>query len=360
MTSFKFVALLIISVLFSSCVNTSKIQSIECVYHQNGQESLSQSMQIEMRAKHKNGVTYTSGNMADIQNGAIYNQGKFGGSSYYALKNYEFEVTGGEQRLIPDPGLQTMGKQQMIVSDIVNVTQNYPPKINQVVKVVARLQKRHSIADTLIYRIDYKNNVYRNFDAGQGSNGSEVVVYASKVHDQEYFDHFGCSVYQVKIESGDYNELLLMSENDSRLEISNRGGEGFKGGRGADGENRTIEIRLPSLSGHTPDSLVHIGRKSGNAENGLKGGTGYTGGKVTLYLDPSAEGFEKLLIIDNRGGNGGEGGDGGIGGDGNPYFLDEEGKRSDGLSGARGPQGDSGEDGPSMEIVQRELGSFFR
>jgi hypothetical protein len=321
-----FICLTIIVAFFSNCSVTNSIESIKCVQHKYGNDHSSKSFQLEIIAEDDNFDERTTSDPV------VFSQTR------YAIKHYNIKVRGARR----------IKKTNVFV-----IEHATPPRAFHQVEVIAELKKRPFILDSMTFVIDYKGTIRRDFTQGiSGAKGPDVNVYVALVSNSQYFEHYGCHLYQVSIETGNSRELLYMSEADSRLEIISRGATGFNGENGANGvEGAMVKKKREGQPGHG-------------------GGWGGTGGSVTLYRDSSALGFQKILAVDTRGGNGGQGGLGGKGGEGGDRLLIDgkksngsdrvliDGKRDNGSDGANGPNGGQGANGPELKVIEKEVFPF--
>ncbi|MFK8039334.1 MAG: hypothetical protein AB8B74_13660 [Crocinitomicaceae bacterium] len=159
-----------------------------------------------------------------------------------------------------------------------------------------------------------------------GENGHDLTIYLWKIKSVFFIrinDHVQQKNYFYK----------AIEEDINLLELNIAGGNGGKGGDGAKGKDgKDAEIKNDKL------------KRAGNGGDGGSGGNGGNGGdpgNVTVFIHPSALGFEKRIKIFEQAGMGGKPGEGGLGGDGGNALNSEE-VMSNGLVGEIGAEGIGG------------------
>ncbi|MES2644650.1 MAG: collagen-like protein [Myxococcota bacterium] len=158
-------------------------------------------------------------------------------------------------------------------------------------------------------------------DGYDGPDGPEVEVSVRLVSAQ------GVDVLQVAMKNLATGETSLhaVAVSGGRLTIDASGGAGGPGGTGGSGGNGTT------------------GLDGGDGGQGGQGGKGGKGGRITVMVDPSAQGKLDALVFDNRGGGPGSAG---LKGDAGQGFS--PGKY--GQPGHPGSSGQRGADGPAVVL----------
>ena len=341
MTNKKIIVPLLIISLLSSCLSPKNIKSFECSYSKNSGEPLSKSIALHPK------ITTTKGDIlvpvdADTDQLIPSWQKKTSKS----LKEYQISVNGGTRRY---------------GTNIIDIDNTDPLKINKHLQVIISVKKKLSLADTIDIIPDYKEMILLNFD-DQRSNGNadNVSINVQKIHDETYYNKFNCELYLVKIMCRNRSETFYMSEKESSIIIKNRGADGANGTHGASGTKGTKGKDGALGQKGKP------GQDGGYGGNGGTGSNGGNGGKVTLTLDSASIEFQKIITIDcrrgfgGRGGQGGIGGSGGVGGKGGERIIDpgiRSKNRDGGASGSAGTNGKNGKNGldgldaPPIEVV---------
>lgn len=162
-----------------------------------------------------------------------------------------------------------------------------------------------------------------------GAVGPEVHVRVTRVTEPRT----QTPVLQAEIQRLGDDEVrwVAFSPTAGELVVMANGGAGGIGGRGGDGGD-----------GEPGDEKGVGGGSGGNGGTGGNGGLGGNGGSVTVFVDASAQGQVKRIVIENGGGPGGQPGGGGSVGVG--------GMNNAGKPGRMGIEGNPGAAGPAPEV----------
>ena len=304
---------------FSSCISRRNIEFIDCTYSNNGQSLISESVTLHATITTTKGIEKTS----------------------KKLNEFNIVVNGGTRR--PKTNIIDIGTEDYL-------------ELNKRLQVFITVKKKPWLTDTIDFIVDHQGEFRFNFDGQAGGNAGNVHVDATLIHDQTFYNNFNCEAYLVKITSQSGYKTFFMSENNSSLFISNRGGNGYNGAPGAPGaRGANGKDGLTGFQGRD-------GSPGGTGGAGGDGGDGGNGGAVILTVNKESLAFADLITIDNRGGSGGHGGIGGPGGPGGDGGAGGErlignGNRSGGAAGSPGPagsnsrKGSDGLSGPPIEIT---------
>lgn len=339
--AFHLLVLSFISSLLTGCLNTDELTSFKCSYGPVG-ERTSEAIKLYPVLTTNEGVELKP--RGPSANPDVPFEGERTSKS---LREYNIEVVGGTRKSN---------------SGIINIGTSSPKEIFNELQVVISVKKKPSLRDTIEFVVDYQGKIDLNFDVQYSAeNAKDVFVRAYLAHDPHYFDHFGCNVYEVRIQRGNKApKTYFMSENSSSVHISCRGGAGAKGRDGAKGKDGA-----KGIDGST-GFKGKDGEPGGNGHHGEDGKPGGAGGKVELTMNAASVTFQDMITIDNRGGRGGNGGAGGAGGRGGEggaggarivgdKVLGETKRNGDyGPAGSDGPAGRSGlrgADGGPLKII---------
>lgn len=145
----------------------------------------------------------------------------------------------------------------------------------------------------------------------------------------------GLDVLQVEVQDLDHgtSKFFALDPERGTLAVVVDGGQGGRGGAGGD-------------AGAGGDG----GSSGGRPGTGGDGGPGGRGGVVVVFLDASAVGRTRGLVVENAGGSGGPGGPGGHRAATSP---------NDATSGRQGSPGRSGNDGPPPQVLDAKVGRIW-
>jgi hypothetical protein len=333
----KFSTLILLPIsllLLSGCLSSRKIQSFECSHSTNGEQRLDESIAINPVITTHKGIELVPRYESSTKYKATSKK----------LKEYQITVVGGKRR---------------IKSNIIDVDQSL--KVNKRVQVFMSVRKKPSLKDTIDFYVDYQGKFNLNFNVGTvGENAEDVYIDVKKIYDESYYEHFACDVYLIKAYNHTTTKIFYMSEMNTSLFVSNRGGAGYNGPNGNPGENGA-NGRDGGIG-----SKGRNGRDGENGGNGGDGGNGGNSGRVILTLDSASVAFTNLITVDNGGGRAGRGGAGGVGGAGGAggyggermffkwLFGEYKSDGDAGLAGYNGYDGKNGSrgiDGTPLEII---------
>jgi hypothetical protein len=178
-------------------------------------------------------------------------------------------------------------------------------------------------------------------DGGDGQNGQggrsggpghdlEVKVFLIKEPVR------GVDVLQIKVTDLTTHESWnsAVAADGGKFIVRAAGGMGGPGGAGGDGGSGATE------------------RDGGDGADGGEGGDGGVGGKITVLVDPNANGRTTALVVENGGGPPGPGGSAGDGG----QAFDPG---SPGAAGHAGHDGEVGPPGPPPDVRFEPVGQLF-
>ena len=171
---------------------------------------------------------------------------------------------------------------------------------------------------------------------GNGENGHDLSVNIWKDPNR--------SIYRIKVVDLVTNVTYYYTYKDEGFAIKfdvsgGTGGNGGDGGNGSSGKDGEITEKKSKNPGD-----------GGNGGNGGVGGKGGNGGAVYIFLHPNAKDLQNKIAIYNFGGAGGQAGDfGSAGSAGSP--AEGQADANDGASGAPGVIGETGLDGPAVQVT---------
>lgn len=173
-------------------------------------------------------------------------------------------------------------------------------------------------------------------DGGDGGDGRDGLDGPNLVVSVRLAAVRGVDVLQVAVKDESTGETTLhaVAVTGGRLEIDASGGAGGTGGSGGKGGDGAT------------------GLDGGDGGQGGQGGKGGKGGRITVLVDPSADGKLGALVFENRGGAAGQAG---LKGDAGMGFS----PGAFGQPGHEGASGQRGQDGPKPEIEVQAVAAPF-
>lgn len=272
-------------------------------------------------------------------------------------------------------------------------------KMNNDIKITARLKTNPAISITKTYTKHFNTNSWNTFSAQNGRDGDDACIstsqlngrdgkrYTSKILDGQNGEHAlngrnggqgqrgadgeNLNVFvsiadslinqnvilkiEIKSNSGETKTRYIGSKGTLKIYArggnGGDGGDGSRGGDGGDGGSggkyEDEEVVIEGVGGH--------GGNGGHGGFGGVGGDGGTGGDVIIYYTPQAKHYLNVLTIVNTGGSAGRGGDGGYAGRHGDGAYGPGGSGEDGRNGERGIDGPSGHSGSNGIIDYIQL-----
>ncbi|MEO1049957.1 MAG: hypothetical protein AAFX87_05010 [Bacteroidota bacterium] len=169
-----------------------------------------------------------------------------------------------------------------------------------------------------------------------GSDGEHIEVNLSAYYDSIMGRELVKAV--VKSKSSSKKSTYLVNPAGGKLLITTDGGEGGSGGDGGyGGDGKDAKAPTEKKSAKAPGD-------GGDGGNGGDGGDGGNGGSITVYVDPTAANYMRLISFSNEGGQAGRSGNSGDGGSGGSsgYGYSSGSSGNKGYSGSRGRKGIAG------------------
>lgn len=182
-------------------------------------------------------------------------------------------------------------------------------------------------------------------NGGDGGDASDVTVWIKVVKD----DELGIDLIKALVRGGGREGKYVFAANGGSIFIYAGGGSGGNGGSGGYGGGGGNGGNGDEPRGRTEFPQDYYKGKSGDGGRGGQGGDGGDGGRggdggsLTIYLDPTAKGYESVITYSNSGGRGGIGGPGGSGGSGG--YSGTAAWEMKGRNGEQGPKGNNGNEG---------------